>query len=101
MLMFKCIVAFTWYSFQTFTQNGSHTSILSYIRSSTNGNLHEWFLSLKYAIRIHTNLESMDATMSLQGKRLHKIMIACTHICRQVHLSGTCTIAPTGAYIDA
>jgi hypothetical protein len=61
MLMLKWIVTCTWYCFQTFTHNGSHTSILSCTRSCTNDNLHEWFLSLKYAIRIHRKLERMDA----------------------------------------
>jgi hypothetical protein len=62
MQILKCIVTCTWYCFQTFTHSGSHTSILSYTRSCTNGNLHEWFLSLKYAIRIHTNQERMDTS---------------------------------------
>jgi hypothetical protein len=62
MLMLKCIVTCTWYCFQTFTHNGSHVNILSYTRTCTNGNLHELFLSLKYAIRIHTKLDRMDAS---------------------------------------
>jgi hypothetical protein len=61
MLILKWIVTWTWYCFQKFTDNGSHTSILSYTRSYTNDNLHEWFLSLKYAIRMHRKLERMDA----------------------------------------
>jgi hypothetical protein len=52
------------YCFQTLTHNDSHTSILSYTRRCTNGNLHAW-----YAIRIHTNLERMDASYVVASKQ--------------------------------
>jgi hypothetical protein len=99
-LMHECIVTCTWYCLKTFIHNSWHTRILSCTPCCPNGNLHVWFLSLKNTTCIHTHLEPMDATMSLKAKSVDKIMIACTDVFRQLHLSESCTIAPTFAHID-
>jgi hypothetical protein len=95
MLMLKCIVICTGYCFQTFSHDCSHRLIISCKTSCTNGYLHAWIWS---KLSAYTHTLSVWTNAMFHANRLDIIVIiACSHICTQVHLSETCTIALTHA----